>query len=112
MGANRRIALSMTIGLLVFGTAALGQTPTPVDFEKEVQPIFTASCAVAGCHTGTTASAGMRLDAGFAYANLLNPPPPTGPRVIPKDPAKSLLVNGMVDLDDFFIFAEDFGKSA
>ena len=92
MGADRRIVLSLTIGLLVFGTVAFGQTPAPVDFEKEVQPIFTASCAVAGCHTGTRASAGLRLDAGFAYANLLNPTPPTSSRVIPKDPSRSLLV--------------------
>jgi hypothetical protein len=82
----------MTIGFLVFGAVALGQTPAPVDFEKEVQPIFTTSCAVAGCHSGTRASAGLRLDTGFAYANLLNPVSPASPRVIPKDPTRSLLV--------------------
>ncbi len=159
MGVSRCIALSMAVGFLGFSVATVvpGQTPAPADFEKDIQPIFTVRCAVAGCHTGTTASAGMRLDAGFAYDNLLNPTPPTSPRVIPKDPARSLLVqriegtitprmplgrdplpqaqidlikrwisegalrsaaglasdfdgNGKVDFDDFFLFADAFGK--
>jgi hypothetical protein len=94
MSVNRRIVLSAAVGLLSFYIAirAFAQTSAPVDFEKDVQPIFTANCAVAGCHAGTRASAALRLDAGFSYDSLLSPSSPFSPRVIPKDPDKSLLV--------------------
>lgn len=94
MNVNRRIFSSIAGGSLSFYIAirAFAQTPAPADFEKDIQPIFTANCALAGCHSGTRATADLRLDAGFAYASLLNPPSPISPRVVPKDPDKSLLV--------------------
>ena len=94
MSTNRRVVLSVAVGFLSFYIAirALAQTSAPADFEKDIQPIFTTNCAVAGCHAGTRASADLRLDTGFAYASLLNPPSPISPRVTPKEPDKSLLV--------------------
>lgn len=33
--------------------------------------VFNRSCAVSGCHAGSTAPLGLRLDAGFSYARLV-----------------------------------------
>jgi len=57
--------------------------------------VFTPSCAVAGCHTGTTAQQGLRLDAGFSFNNLVNVASTEVPalmRVTPGDPDNSYLV--------------------
>ncbi|HZN02260.1 MAG TPA: hypothetical protein VFD06_01605 [Candidatus Polarisedimenticolia bacterium] len=45
-------------------------------FARDVQPIFTARCAVAGCHiTPTEANLGLVLtDAATSYAHLVNVP--------------------------------------
>jgi len=43
-----------------------------VRFGTQVQPIFTANCAVAGCHTPPSLTAGMNLTAGAAYNNIVN----------------------------------------
>jgi hypothetical protein len=46
--------------------------PAPVSFSADVQPIFTANCALAGCHTGPTPEEGLDLSAGRSYARLVN----------------------------------------
>jgi hypothetical protein len=54
------------------GASGTGGCGTSVSFGGQVQPIFTASCANQGCHTGTRPSAGVSLAAGAAYAELVN----------------------------------------
>jgi hypothetical protein len=52
-------------GVCTCGTAS-------VSFSGAVQPIFTASCASAGCHKGATAQKGLNLSVGASYAKLVN----------------------------------------
>lgn len=47
-------------------------TSQTVSFQTNVQPIFTANCAVSGCHTGPSPQRGLDLSAGNAYANIVN----------------------------------------
>ena len=51
-----------------------------ISFARDVQPIFTARCAITSCHTGPTqqASGHQSLDAGVAYADSVNAPATTG----------------------------------
>ena len=50
------------------GTDLLGPTPSAmVSLQQDVQPIFTASCAVSGCHDAGSASAGMVLEEGRLF---------------------------------------------
>lgn len=43
-----------------------------VDFATQIQPIFNENCAFSGCHAADTASGGLVLEEGQAYANLVN----------------------------------------
>jgi hypothetical protein len=50
-------------------------TPPPGDsvtLSGDVQPIFTANCAVSGCHAGTSPAVGQNLSAGQAWAAIVN----------------------------------------
>jgi len=47
-------------------------TPALVSFSANVQPIFTAHCALAGCHTGPTPEEGLNLSAGKSFARLVD----------------------------------------
>jgi hypothetical protein len=50
------------------GVDLLGPTPgTMVSLQHDVQPIFTASCAVSGCHDAGILSAGMVLEEGRLF---------------------------------------------
>jgi hypothetical protein len=72
----------VAVGVAVLLTAGcgtgktIGGTPSvtsaPVDFAKQIQPIFDRNCALSGCHAADTASGGMILDAGMSYANIVN----------------------------------------
>jgi len=71
-------------------------TPALVSFANDIQPIFTSNCAVTGCHV-SGGSAPFTLNAGASYAQLVNQNATVGPcqgqrRVIPNDPANSVLV--------------------
>lgn len=46
---------------------------TTISFVSQVQPIFTNSCAVPGCHV-SGGIAPMSLQAGQAYADIVNAP--------------------------------------
>ena len=46
--------------LLAFAAAASGQTPSVIDFQRDVQPIFRAHCV--SCHGPTQQFGGLRLD--------------------------------------------------
>lgn len=43
----------------------------PVAFAADIQPIFTASCALRGCHSGALPQADLDLSDGAAYDNLV-----------------------------------------
>jgi len=74
-------------------------TPAPGDsvtLSGDVQPIFTANCAVSGCHAGTSPALGQNLSAGQAYAAIVNVPSQEAPdlmRVRPFLPDSSYLVH-------------------
>lgn len=79
---------------------------TPASFANDVQPILTASCAISGCHSGSSPTGRLNLSAGVAYANLVNVPSggaPTVKRVQPGNAWQSYLyhkVSGTADLSD------------
>jgi hypothetical protein len=57
--------------------------------------IFTLSCAKAGCHASSTASGGLVLDAGLAYADIVGQPAQEQPQlayVRPGNPEASYLL--------------------
>lgn len=63
-------------------------------FSQDIQPVFSASCALSGCHDDT-ASADLNLLQGKSYNNLVNIKSTQEPdkiRVIPNDAANSYLV--------------------
>ncbi len=63
-------------------------------FSQVQSQIFTASCAFAGCHGGSSPAQGMNLSAGAAYGNIVNVPSnerPTLDRIEPNSPAASYL---------------------
>jgi|GEM_PF-951794 len=47
-----------------------GVASGPISFASNLQPFFTASCV--SCHGGTSPAAGLRLENGVAYDNLIN----------------------------------------
>jgi len=75
-----------------------GLAPT---FDSIQANVFTPNCAVSGCHGGAAAQQGLRLDAGFAYGNLVNvdsprdpnPGAPTLIRVVPGNPDSSFIIH-------------------
>jgi hypothetical protein len=65
-----------------------------VSFANEIQPIFTTSCALSGCHAGNSPQQGMNLSAGQAFANIVGVHSKEAPslnRIEPGDPQKSYL---------------------
>lgn len=69
-------------------------------FASDVQPIFTARCAIGGCHTVLSARAEMVLSLGHAYDSLVNTPGflySQLDRVEPGDAANSWLVRMIED---------------
>jgi hypothetical protein len=86
--------------LAVGAGAALGACHR-TSFSEEIEPQLTFVCARVGCHTAVDATAGLVLESGVAYANLVGVTP-MGPacgggvaveaaRVTPGDPAGSLM---------------------
>jgi hypothetical protein len=67
-----------------------------VCFERDVQPIFTANCALSNCHAGTTPQQGQNLSDGLAYQNVVGIASNERPgmkRVQPFQPDSSYLVH-------------------
>lgn len=53
-------------------TASVTPTPTPAATLAEIQAaIFTPTCAVSGCHTGSTPQRGLNLSNGLSFSNLV-----------------------------------------
>lgn len=56
-------------------TVTGGGDPTPgVSFAGAVQPIFNSNCASSGCHSSGSATGGLVLTEGQAFANIVNVP--------------------------------------
>ena len=71
------------------------EAPQHSDLAWLQQHVFTPSCAVAGCHAGTSPGVGLSLEVGKAYANLVNRGSSTVTgwiRVVPGQPAQSYLL--------------------
>ena len=69
-------------------------TPT-VCFANNIQPIFSRSCALGGCHVGPVPAGGQDLTAGVAYGQTVNVPSTQQPRlkrVKPGEPDASYMV--------------------
>lgn len=49
-----------------------GDAGLTIHFAVDIQPIFTVTCALAGCHTGAAPTGGMNLSAGNSYNALVN----------------------------------------
>ncbi len=67
-----------------------------VTLAGDVQPIFTSTCALSGCHAGTNPQLGMNLSVGQTFANVINVPSmelSTMNRVTPGQPNSSYLVH-------------------
>jgi hypothetical protein len=61
--------------------AAGGCDPTSLfagTFDRIQRQIFNQNCALSGCHDSQSQSAGLLLETGAAYANLVNATPTTG----------------------------------
>ena len=66
-----------------------------VTLSGDVQPIFTSTCALSGCHAGSNPEEGLNLSAGQTFANVVNVPSrqlPRMNRVAPGRPDSSYLV--------------------
>lgn len=74
------------------GTASI--TVVAASLTNHVQPIFSARCALSGCHTGSSPPEGMNLSDGQAFANTVNVPSNQSPllRIKPLEPDSSYLV--------------------
>src|SRR5215831_12992318 len=117
-GFNRRLLYQMMLVVILGALAMAGcyggedmggggggttpQTPTeqppqqpasvPVSFAADIQPIFTQTCT--SCHNATTRSGGLVLDAGVAFANIVQVPSgqvPSQNYVEPNAPDRSYL---------------------
>ncbi len=81
------------VGLMCTGGGSGAATPA---LSADVQPILTASCAVSGCHTGSSPAQSMSLSAGQTFANTVNRAALEAPnlaRVCPGNPDESYLVH-------------------
>jgi hypothetical protein len=92
--------ITVTAGLAIIGmftipgctkhTTVVVESPIPTDtatisFSQDIQPLFTASCALAGCHVGGGQT--PNLSKGFAYQSLMDED-----MVVPFDPSNSELM--------------------
>ncbi len=73
---------------------AVGGVPSGPTLAQVQEQVFTPHCAVAECHDSQTARSGLVLQAGLAYANLVEVPSRERPavlRVAPGEPDDSYL---------------------
>ncbi len=92
--------ISVTAGLAIIGmiaftgctktTTVVNESAIPTDtatisFSADIQPIFTASCALAGCHVAGKQT--PNLSKGFAYQSLFDED-----MIVPFDPTNSELM--------------------
>jgi hypothetical protein len=73
-------------------------------YGNDIQPIFTTSCAVTGCHVTRSPSGGLDLSAGQSYTNLVGVTSfgyAPALRVAPGDPSASVLYNKVTNTGMF-----------
>ncbi len=76
-------------------TPTLTPTPTPATLAEVQAQIFTPTCAVAGCHTGSVPRGGLNLSDGQSFGNLVGVAAvgnPSAVRVVVGNPDQSYLV--------------------
>jgi len=102
----RNTACAVLAALSAFAAAGCGTVKSPTEpstagggpaftFSRIQAEIFTPTCAKSGCHAANTASAGMILDAGRAYAQIVNRPSTeqsTLHRIEPGAPDRSYMI--------------------
>jgi len=49
-----------------------GGLPVSRSLAADVQPIFSNNCALSGCHSGSSPTGGQNLEAGMAFANIVD----------------------------------------
>ena len=72
-----------------------GPAPSGPTLASVQAKVFSVNCAISGCHGGSTVQQGLRLDAGFSAASLINVASPRDPRlirVVPGNPDASFLI--------------------
>ena len=47
-----------------------GFLPDTVSFSKNIVPLFTANCAISGCHSGSSPTGNLNLQSSSAYGQL------------------------------------------
>ena len=75
-------------------TRTVAVTGAAATFSLVQEQIFTASCALSGCHTGGSPASGLDLSAGQAYGNIVDVASveqPSLDRIEPFDPETSYL---------------------
>lgn len=84
------MALALALLAILQGPASAEQ---PVSFEADIQPIWNNYCVF--CHMTGAEGAGLNLEPGLAYADLVGVPSVQSSlkRVEPGDPARSYLVH-------------------
>jgi hypothetical protein len=86
-----RIACVAAMVATLASACSSGSHQSEVSFRRDIQPIFTASCA--GCHPSAYPYLDLRPDA--AYGQLVRVSPPNAPsyeRVVPGQPQLSYLL--------------------
>lgn len=71
----------------------------PISLLADIQPIFSASCALSQCHSGASPAGGMSLSAGQSYTALVGVPAQMQPdlrRVLPAEPDSSFLYHRLI----------------
>jgi hypothetical protein len=86
---------SLAAGCAGDGTGLGGEEEQGVKLSTDIQPIFTASCAVSGCHVGSSPPEGMNLSQGMTFANTVDVKSRQSAldRVEPSNPDLSYLVH-------------------
>jgi hypothetical protein len=103
LGPAAVLGISLLVVLAICSCGGKLKTPTEpaaatgpaLSFAQIQGGIFTPTCARSGCHSAGAASAGLVLEAGVAYGNLVNrvaSENPTLRRVSPGNPEASYLI--------------------
>jgi hypothetical protein len=102
------VATGVVAALIAAGCANSNPALVPpppvgaVSLQNNVQPIFSTTCAASSsCHAGSTPQAGMNLEPGQSYANLVGPSGtgvqslevPSLMRVKPGDSSQSYIID-------------------
>ena len=89
------VAGNATITATADGVQGSAQvTVEVVTLPNHVQPIFSSSCALSGCHAGASPRQGLNLSTAQTFSNVVNVPSNQSAlmRVLPFDPSQSYLV--------------------